>query len=75
MQYFAPFTLQLMGPRRPQTPGLIFFHLLFQNSLLLFKVLKALHMRMEFTFHNRMICNQMFCKVTVLVNTKLRRQV
>jgi hypothetical protein len=51
MQDFAPFTLQLLGAlaaHRPpayifQLASLAVLHLLFQNSLLLLKVLKALH--------------------------------
>jgi hypothetical protein len=51
MQDFAPFTLQLQGPYATQDTwpklfslaSLCILHLLFQNSLLLLKVLKALY--------------------------------
>jgi hypothetical protein len=45
MQDFAPFTLQLLADPRPKffnLASLTVLHQLFQNSLLLLKVLKAL---------------------------------
>jgi hypothetical protein len=54
MQDFAPFTLQLLAalpahrPKRFSLASLAVLHLLFQNSLLLLKVLKALMTRSIF---------------------------